>query len=85
MSDNTTSNNGFDKINPNHYKGYSKETIEMMVAIYGAEKVATYCECNAFKYRMRMGKKQGESISDDLSKERWYLDKAKELRDSLHL
>jgi hypothetical protein len=32
-----------------------------------------------------MGKKQGESIADDLAKERWYLDKAKELLDSLHL
>jgi hypothetical protein len=85
MSDNHLTSIGSDKVNPNHYKGYSKETIEMMVAIYGAEKVATYCECNAFKYRMRMGKKQGESIADDLAKERWYLDKAKELRDSLHL
>lgn len=84
MSDNHTSNIGSNKVNPNHYKGYSKETIEMMVAIYGAENVAVYCECNAFKYRMRMGKKQGESISDDLAKERWYLDKAKELRDGLH-
>ena len=62
MSDNHLTNIGSDKVNPNHYKGYSKETIEMMVAIYGAEKVATYCECNAFKYRMRMGKKQGDIV-----------------------
>ena len=80
MSDNHLTNIGSDKVNPSHYKGYSFETIEMMVAIYGAEKVATYCECNAFKYRMRMGKKQGESITDDLAKEKWYLDKANELR-----
>jgi hypothetical protein len=84
MSDNHLTNIGSDKVNPSHYKGYSYEAIEMMERIYGAEKVATYCECNAFKYRMRMGKKQGESISDDLAKEKWYLDKAKELRNSLH-
>jgi hypothetical protein len=80
MSDNHTSGIGTNKTNPNHYKGYSFEAIEMMVAIYGADKVAWYCEMNAFKYRMRMGKKQGESISDDLAKEKWYLEKANELR-----
>ena len=82
MSDNHTSNIGTNKINPSHYKGYSKETIEMMIAIYGAESVATYCEINALKYRMRLGKKVGESISDDLAKEKWYLDKANELRNT---
>jgi hypothetical protein len=80
MSDNATGNNGFDKINPSHYKGYSKEVIQMMVDIFGAEKVAIHCECNAFKYRMRMGNKPNESIETDLKKERWYLDKANELR-----
>ena len=80
MSDNHTSSIGSDKVNPSHYKGYSFETIEMMLRIYGAEKVATYCEINAFKYRMRLGKNQGESITDDLAKEKWYLDKANELR-----
>jgi len=80
MSDNHTSNIGSNKVNPIHYKGYSVETIEMMVRIFGAENVATHCEINAFKYRMRLGKKQGESITDDLAKEKWYLDKANELR-----
>lgn len=84
MSDNATNNNGFDKINPSHYKSYSKETIEMMVAVFGVQAVINYCECNAFKYRMRMGNKPNETIETDLKKERWYLDKAKELRDSLH-
>ena len=82
MSDNHTSNIGSNKINPSHYKGYSKETIEMMIDIYGAEAVATYCEINSFKYRMRLGKKVGESITDDLAKEKWYLDKANELRNT---
>lgn len=66
-----------DPINPDHYKSYSVETIDMMIAIYGKEKVATHCELTAFKYRQRLGKK--DSIEQDMKKEKWYLDKAKEL------
>ena len=67
-----------DPINPDHYKSYSVETIDMMIAIYGKEKTAIHCELTAFKYRQRLGKK--DSIEQDLEKEKWYLDKAKELR-----
>lgn len=67
-----------DPINPEHYKSYSVETIDMMVAIYGKEKTAIHCELTAFKYRQRLGKK--DSIEQDLEKEKWYLNKAKELR-----
>lgn len=67
-----------DPINPNHYKSYSVETIDMMIAIYGKEKTAIHCELTAFKYRQRLGKK--DSLEQDLAKEKWYLDKAKELR-----
>jgi len=69
-----------DHINPDHYKNYSVEVIEMMVRIYGKEVTATYCEMNAFKYRMRMGTKKGQPIVRDMLKEKWYLDKANELR-----
>ena len=64
---------------PTHYNDYSVETIEMMVSIYGAEKVADWCEITAFKYRMRAGKKH--DLKEDIKKEKWYLEKAKELRD----
>ena len=67
-----------DAINPNHYKQYSVETIDMMIAIWGAEKVANHCEMTAFKYRMRTGHK--DTIKQELEKEQWYLNKAKELR-----
>jgi hypothetical protein len=70
----------YDYINPQHYKNYSFEAIEMMVAIYGKEAVAQYCEMTAFKYRLRMGTKPGNSIEQDLEKERWFLNKAGELR-----
>ena len=67
-----------DPINPAHYKSYSVETIDMMIAIYGKEKTAIHCELTAFKYRMRAGKKG--SVDECLKKENWYLNKAKELR-----
>lgn len=65
---------------PKHYNNYSKEVIDMMIAIYGKEKVAIFCEINAFKYRMRMGTKPGQDVSRDLDKEKWYLDKKNELK-----
>ncbi len=65
---------------PRHYNHYSSETIAMMVAIWGKEKVADWCEITAFKYRMRMGTKPDNSIEQDLKKEQWFLNKAKELR-----
>lgn len=76
----TDSEENYDFINPNHYKNYSVEVINMMVAIYGKEKVANYCELNAFKYRMRAGTKPDQPIERDLEKEKWYLAKANELR-----
>ena len=65
---------------PTHYNSYEKEVIDMMVDIYGKEKVAIFCEINAFKYRMRMGTKPGQDVSRDLDKEKWYLDKKNELK-----
>lgn len=62
---------------PKHYKKYPVETIDMMEAIWGKEKVAIYCLLNAFKYRMRMGMK--DDIKQDMAKEEWYLNKYKEL------
>ena len=70
----------YDYINPSHYKSFSKETIDMMIDIYGKEKVATYCEINAFKYKIRIGEKPDQPIERDLDKARWYLNKASELR-----
>ena len=73
----------YDHINPSHYRRYSVESIEMMQRIYGTEATIQFCEMNAFKYRMRMGTKPDNPIEQDLKKEKWYLDKAKELRESL--
>lgn len=64
---------------PEYYTIYSIEAIDMMILIFGKEKVKTFCELAAFQYRMRMGKKDGVDIKTDLAKEQWYLNKAKEL------
>jgi hypothetical protein len=56
------------------------QVIDMMVAIYGTEATAKYCEMNAFKYRMRAGTKPDNLLEQDLEKEKWYLNKSKELQ-----
>lgn len=76
--------NRYDYINPEHYKNYSKEVIDMMVDIYGPEATAMHCEMTAFKYRMRAGTKPDQPVERDFSKEKWYLDKAKELRTKIN-
>lgn len=66
---------------PAHYNIYSIECIDMMERIWGKEATAQWCEMTAFKYRMRVGTKPNNPTEQDLEKERWYLNKAKELRD----
>ena len=67
--------------NPKHYNNYSVEVIDMMAGIWGLDATITFCEMNAFKYRMRMGTKPGNDIAQDLNKESWYLNKAEELKE----
>lgn len=74
------SNTEYDYINPDHYKKWSKEVIDMMIAIWGTTKVAIHCEMCAFKYRMRLGDKPNQPAERDLEKARWYENKAKELK-----
>ena len=62
---------------PAHYTHGSVEVFDMMLAIWGAEKVRTYCEINAFKYRMRAGYKA--DAGEDIEKAKWYERKAKEI------
>ena len=64
---------------PKHYNTYGIEVIDMMLKIFGKEKVKNFCELNAFKYRMRVGSKPGNGVYKDLAKEDWYLKKKEEL------
>lgn len=73
-------NTSYEMVNhPNHYNTYEMEVIDMMERIWGKKSTALWCEMTAFKYRMRMGTKPDNSIEQDLKKEKWYLDKYKEL------
>ena len=65
---------------PSHYNNYSVEVLEMMRRIWGDEKVEIFCELNAFKYRMRMGLKEGNPTEQDLAKEKFYLEYMKKLK-----
>lgn len=73
----------YDMINPNHYKKWSVEVIEMMERIWGVQKTIDYCEMTAFKYKMRAGDKPGQPLEQELNKAQWYLNKAQELRAKL--
>lgn len=77
-----------DNVNhPKHYTQFPLEVIDMMIKIWGKERVADYCEINAFKYRMRAGVKYLDlaKIQEDYDKEKWYLNKSKELRQNAQL
>lgn len=74
-------NKSYEMVNhPDHYNNYDKEVIDMIEAIWGTEKAAIWCEITAFKYRMRMGTKPDNDINQDIKKEKWYLNKFKELK-----
>jgi len=64
---------------PKHYLNNGKEVIDMMVDIWGEDKVRAFCEMNAFKYRMRIGLKPDEPIDREIEKAIWYEKKAVEL------
>lgn len=66
---------------PSHYNQYPIESIDMLIGIFGLEKTIDFCIMTAMKYRLRLGLK--DDINQDLAKEKWYLDKAKELDDRL--
>ena len=65
-----------DNVNhPNHYQG-KNECIDVMVAMFGKETVKHFCMCNAYKYRFRADKKNGE---EDIKKAVCYESKLIEL------
>ena len=71
-----------DKTKPDYYKVNFKQPIEMMKPIWGVNKFVGFCEMNPFKYRMRMGSKEGQDLQLELVKANRYEEMAKELRGS---
>lgn len=58
---------------PSHYKNNKYECIDVMLDVFGKDKVADFCELNAFKYLWRADNK-GTDIQDK-KKAIWYLNK----------
>lgn len=60
-----------------HYDSERLNTIIKMERIWGTEAIMTHCEITAFKYRERLGKKEGQPMELDLLKAQWYEQAAK--------
>jgi hypothetical protein len=69
----------YDYVNPSHYKEGYKEVQDMMIDVFGKQNYMMFCYMNAFKYRMRLGKKPGQGLELELDKVKWYEDRAAEL------
>lgn len=61
---------------PQHYERNGIECIDVMIETQGAEAVAAFCICNAFKYLYRWKHKNGV---EDIKKAKWYIDKFLEI------
>lgn len=67
-----------DNVNhPSHYQSSKYECIDVMLDVFGKEKVSAFCELNAFKYQWRANSK-GTDIQDK-KKAIWYNQKYIEL------
>lgn len=62
-----------------HYDDQRINVIHQMEAVWGTHAVMIWCEITAFKYRMRIGKKDNPSL--ELKKIKWYETMAKYLKD----
>lgn len=75
----------YEEVNhPDHYNVYDVEVVDMMERIFGIEETMSWCKLNAFKYRMRAGEKPTSTVEKDLKKEKWCLNKYKELKNKIH-
>lgn len=57
-----------------------RECIEEMRLMFGDEKVYWWCVMTAYKYRYRMGNKDGNPAEQDEAKSEWYLDYAEGMK-----
>lgn len=71
-----------EKPKENYYQVFGKDVWDMAVDIWGKEAVIHFCIVSAFKYRMRAGLKDPNTVEQDLAKANHCLDKAKELQNN---
>lgn len=68
---------------PSHYNRYPIEAIEMARRIWGDEAMYTAAQITAFFYRMRLGLKPENSVEQELNKEEFWLNYAKNIAQDL--
>lgn len=61
-----------EKGNGAHWRAERVETVVLMEHAFGTVALTYFCEMNAFKYRLRAGKKKGQSIEQEIKKANWY-------------
>ena len=66
-----------EKGNANHYNDTRIIPINKYERIYGTLGVMLFCEINAEKYRDRIGKKDTQTLNQEVLKIRWYESAAK--------
>jgi len=57
---------------PSHYNFFGKDTMPLIEKILGTIGYLGFLKGNALKYRLRVGKKEGNSISNDVAKALYY-------------
>ena len=58
---------------PSHYThATGAECIDIMIQLYGKQRVEEWAEITAFKYQWRNGSKEGNSSEQDKMKSVWY-------------
>jgi len=65
-----------EKGNASHYDTERINSIVLFEKVYGTLAVMYFCEINAMKYRLRMGRKPGQDLEQELLKAKWYEDAA---------
>lgn len=79
--ENTDKNDDVDMVNePPHYE-HGMECIDEMILVFGREAAMNFCLLNCWKYRYRAPYKG--DVEENMEKSRWYLNKYKELKNSI--
>ena len=70
---------------PEHYKQDGREEcIVEMENIFGVRNLAMWCWMTAYKYLYRKGRKDGNSMEQDLKKASWYVEYVDKLKEKWH-
>lgn len=64
---------------PSYYNNGRKECIVEMQENFGTLALISFCVLNAHKYYYRKGKKEGNSVGQDIQKAQWYINYARNL------